>query len=110
MSGRVTKRVKSFPLKPEHLYKAVEFWIWLYEAADEAVTRWINRPRIGDTRPSTKPAVFQPRQHFNAHGQPKAKLTRAQAEARAAGDDALHAYRCSICQDWHVGHAKRHAA
>lgn len=110
MSGRVTERRAAAPIPERDLDSKVDWWMWLFEASDRAVDRWLIRPRVGDTRPSSRPAVFKPRQHFNMNGEPKVKLTQQQAQARVAGDDSLHAYRCSICQEWHVGHHKRRRA
>jgi hypothetical protein len=52
------------------------------------------------------------RQHYRSDGKPKAKLTEAEAERRVlAADprDLLEAYRCSLCDGWHVGHLTQNA-
>ena len=103
MSRRVTKRREDPPMTQRAWDDKVMWWNWLWDAVDRAVDRWINRPRIGDTRPGT-PAVFKPRDHFRADGQPKAKRSQANALAYVRINTQFRAYPCSVCQAWHVGH------
>ena len=102
MSGRVTKPERSAMTQGAWDDK-VAWWTWLFEATDRAVEAWINRPRIGDTRPGSV-AVFRPRDHWRSDGQPKVKRTKEQAIAYVKLNTQYRAYRCTVCQDWHVGH------
>jgi 5-methylcytosine-specific restriction endonuclease McrA len=104
VSGRITPRKRGTGVAASHARHRRQIWVWLYEATDRAVWEWINRPRIGDVRPCTKPAVFRPRDHFKADGQPKARLTKAEALAFVAQHEGSNAYACSVCGAWHTGH------
>lgn len=105
--GRVTRSPRYTGLRLEHGKANRQFWRWLYEATDQAVYDWITRPRIGDTKPSAKPAVFKPRDHFKADGTAKTYRTRAGAKEYAQEmGSGFHAYQCSVCQHWHIGHDK----
>lgn len=110
MSGRVTKPQRGGAVCTVHAEAVIRWWGWLYEATDKAVWEWINRPRIGDVKPCSKAPVFKPRDHFRRDGQPKVKLTQAQAEHYAETHDDTDAYRCSVCQAWHTGHKIKWAA
>jgi hypothetical protein len=110
VSGRVTKSPRYTGLRYEHGKANRQFWRWLHDAADKAVWEWINRPRIGDVKPSTTPAVFRPRDHFRSDGQVKKRLTRAKAQEYCNEHEDCQAYRCTVCEAWHVGHKQRSAA
>lgn len=84
--------------------KAYLFWDWLYTSVDYAVDAWINRPRIGDTKPGGKVVTFKPRDHFRANGTAKIHRTEADAKQYCAANPEYHAYKCTVCQDWHVAH------
>ena len=103
MSGRTTKRCGS-GIAWVHGEAYIVFWRRLYEATDKAVTKWINRPRIGDTRPHTAAPVFKPREHFKADGTPKVRMTKDRAKQYVEQHAGFRAYPCSVCKAWHVGH------
>ena len=103
MSRVTERRPKRAALQPEHLWAAIERWTWFFEATDRAVEAWINRPRIGDTRPSTG-ATFKPRDHFRADGTVKMSRTRANAERYCQENPEYRWYHCSVCGAHHVGH------
>lgn len=110
-SGRVTRSPRRTGLEYNHGKAHRQFWRWLYEATDQAVEAWLNRPRIGDVKPSSTPAVFRTRDHFKADGTAKTHRTKAGAKEFAAElGPEYQAYQCSVCQDWHVGHKVRRAA
>jgi hypothetical protein len=106
MSGRVTPK-RTIPVLAKHFDPVVEMWEWFYDATDIAVDAWINRPRIGDTRPAPSTVVeFKPRDHFRADGLPKRWLSEAGARAEAL-ERGMRCYQCSVCQGWHLGHHVR---
>ena len=109
MSRRTTPSRKSrksvFPAAI--FYARVRFWEMVFEAVDAAVERWlvwVNRPRVGDTKPGTGTVTFRPREHFQSNGKPKAKRTLADAQAFCVGKPEANFYRCSVCDAYHVGH------
>ena len=104
--SRVTKRREN-PVLREHIINVNRLRIWLYQATDAAVERWLARPRIGDTRPGTPRVVFKPREHFRDDGQPKAKRTLAEAQRFCQQHPEARFYVCSRCGAYHVGHRLR---
>lgn len=110
MSKRNTAPRKGYTVLRTHGVAHRRFWDWLYEATDKAVDAWINRPRIGDVKPSATLPVFKPRDHFRRDGEPKVKLTQAQAERYCVAHDEAEAYQCTVCQAWHTGHRIKWAA
>ena len=101
--GRVT-RPGNYPLHPDDLYASIMFWRRLFRAVDQAVERWLTRPRIGDTRPHPTAPVFRPRDHFKPDGRPKVKRTLAEAQRFVQAKPEYRFYPCSVCGAYHVGH------
>ena len=102
-TGRVADRGR-YPLARDDLLTSIMFWRWLYIAVDDAVERWLARPRIGDTRPAAGPVTFKPRHHFKADGTPKQKMTLVAAQRWVQRHPEARFYRCSVCGSHHVGH------
>jgi hypothetical protein len=49
------------------------------------------------------------RQHFNADGTPKrgwAVRVEAVSAMRAMSSSHMHAYHCTVCGSWHLGHTE----
>jgi len=105
--GRTTKDPQYIPVLRRHYEHSLQILNWIYDATDKAVEEYLNRPRIGDSRPpdpESRPVRFRTRDHFRKNGHAKTPRTLADAQRFCQEHPELSFYKCSVCEQYHVGH------